>query len=217
MQALTAAFTRRIRTATGVSGTTAVGLPWIRPQLRPRQRPTHKVRKRARKALLTISARLQVGIPVPTARTAAGATSVALAKAHPHSHPRDRGVPQTLWANFKTMQARASVATSSNETIIAAEAWARLTPPVGAQTVAVRELASIKSRSIPVRLPRLPSRQPAGCRNVAYERSMVSQRSPGCRPSDREGHLRERPRRLLWLLDQLPQEPAVFVGLSCGN
>jgi len=50
------------------------------------------------------------------------------------------------------MQARASVAISSNETIIAAEAWAQLAAPVAAQTEAVR-LASIKSPSALVRLP----------------------------------------------------------------
>ena len=39
------------------------------------------------------------------------------------------------------MQARASAATNSNETVIAAEARAQLVAPVAAQTVAVREVS----------------------------------------------------------------------------
>ena len=87
MLALTATFTRRIRTATGVSGTMAAGLPWIQAPLRLRPRPTHKTRKRATRppALLKISVRLQIRIPMPTAGTAATGASAALAKTHPPS------------------------------------------------------------------------------------------------------------------------------------
>src|SRR5215469_1358570 len=144
MPGLTATFTRRIQTATGVSGTTAVGLPSIRPQLRLRPRPTHKTRKRATKplVLLTVSARLQVRIPVPTARTAAAETSPAPAKTPPSSPAQDPQIPQALWANFKTMRARGSAAISSNKTVVAEEGRAQLK---AAQTVAVHELASVKS------------------------------------------------------------------------
>jgi len=45
------------------------------------------------------------------------------------------------------MRTRARVAINSNETVIAAQARARLAAPVAEETVAVRELISIKSPS----------------------------------------------------------------------
>jgi hypothetical protein len=134
----TATSTKRIRTATGASGTTVVGLPSIPLPRKPRLRPTSRTKKPAIRpqVLRTTSAPAPAPAIIPAVLMAAPVRSAAPAKLR-NNLPPNRPVRRAPWGSSKTMRVPVSVALSSNKTATPVE-YGRLAAPLAAGNVAAR-------------------------------------------------------------------------------